>query len=39
VLTTDEANQFLQTLQPFQRFLEDNQDVVCSRLDVKNAIS
>jgi hypothetical protein len=39
VLTADEASQFLQTLQPFQRFLEDNQDDVCSRLDVKNAIS
>ena len=39
VITADEASQFLQTLQPFQRFLEDNQDDVCSRLDVKNAIS
>jgi hypothetical protein len=39
VLTADEASQFLQTLQPFQRFLEDNQEDVCSRLDVKNKIS
>lgn len=39
VLTADEASQFLQTLQPFQRFLEDNQDDVCSRLDAKNAFS
>lgn len=38
-LTPDEANQFLQSIAPFQRYLEDNQDDVCSRLDVKNAIA
>lgn len=39
-LCADEAELFVeQSLVPFHQFLNTNQDAICSRLDVKNAVS
>lgn len=39
-LTTEEATMFVeQSLAPFQDYLEDHAEIICSRLDNKNAIA
>ena len=38
-LSDYEATQFLQSMEAFQRNLEDNQDEICSRLDALNSLA